>query len=290
MTTPMTFTGNPDIFYPDQKNKGMLHQATHVAIVAHADDIEIGCYPAIEECLGQGDKHLVGAVMTNGRGCPTTGPFADLCEAQMIEIRRQEQREAAKMGQYLAVLQFPYESSEVADPRSGAAYDDIKTLLQLTRPQHLFTHVPVDGHPTHIAVLIRVIEAIRSLPKELRPDTLVGMEVWRGIDWVSDEAGKVRFPVNDPDLMNELVGLFQSQIEGGKRYDRASEGRRLDRATFDNPHAIDSASQLMVGIDMTPLIKDDRLSVAAFAEGLIEQFRVEVTDRIYRVENLRIAA
>ena len=53
-----------------------------------------------------------------------------------------------------------------------------------------------------------------------------------------------------------LVGLFDSQVAGGKRYDLATEGRRLAHATYYASHATDVETALNYAMDLTPLIED----------------------------------
>lgn len=58
-----------------------------------------------------------------------------------------------------------------------------------------------------------------------------------------------------------LNGVFDSQIAGGKRYDLATLGRRAANATFLNAHSADASSQLIFGIDLTPVVADETLDI-----------------------------
>ena len=83
-----------------------------------------------------------------------------------------------------------------------------------------------------LAVALRVIEAIRRLDQAERPARLVGCEVWRALDWIVD-SDKVQMNVSaHENLQFALLGVFDSQIAGGKRYDLASMGRRRANATY----------------------------------------------------------
>ena len=93
-----------------------------------------------------------------------------------------------------------------------------------------------------LAVALRVIEALRRLDQTERPAQLVGCEVWRALDWIVD-SDKVLMNVSDHEnLQLALLGVFDSQIVGGKRYDLASMGRRRANATYFESHGVDSAS------------------------------------------------
>ncbi len=96
----------------------------------------------------------------------------------------------------------------------------------------MYTHNLADKHDTHVAVALRVVSACRALEPALRPKQLIGCEVWRDLDWLCD-ADKVRMPVDQREhLQQALLGVFDSQIAGGKRYDLATAGRRKANASY----------------------------------------------------------
>jgi hypothetical protein len=81
-------------------------------------------------------------------------------------------------------------------------------------------------------------------------------------------------------LAKELAACFRSQIAGGKRYDMAVAGRRAANATFADPHTTDRATQVIHGMDLTPLIENDALNPADYVDAMIERFRAEVLEGI----------
>ena len=62
-------------------------------------------------------------------------------------------------------------------------------------------------------------------------------------------------------LQAALLGVFDSQVSGGKRYDLATMGRRLANATYFASHDIDNATGLAYAMDLTPLVEDVNLDV-----------------------------
>ena len=72
------------------------------------------------------------------------------------------------------------------------------------------------------------------------------------------------------------MGVFDSQIAGGKRYDLATFGRRRANATYGDPHAVDDFEQVVYAIDMTPMIEDDHLVPEAFIMGFVKRFSDEL--------------
>ena len=80
-----------------------------------------------------------------------------------------------------------------------------------------------------------------------------------------------------------MLGVFDSQICGGKRYDLASMGRRKANATYFESHGLDTARGLSFGMDLTPLIKDDRKPISDFVQEYIARFARDVADRLVRL-------
>jgi hypothetical protein len=84
-------------------------------------------------------------------------------------------------------------------------------------------------------------------------------------------------------LQAALLGVFDSQIAGGKRYDLASMGRRRANATYFESHGVDETTGLSYAMDLTPLIIDPGLEIIPFMQAHIQHFAQDVTDRLNRV-------
>jgi LmbE family N-acetylglucosaminyl deacetylase len=199
-----------------------------------------------------------------------------------MAIRAREQENAAILGQYGVMVQLDYPSSRVKSPNDPALKNDLKKILAATKPQFVYTHNLADKHDTHIGVVIAAIEAMRELPRRERARKVTGCEVWRNLDWMED-ADKVIMDVTGHDhLAAALNGIFDSQIAGGKRYDLATLGRRTANATFFDAHASDAASQLIFGMDLTPLIVDESIDIVEFVAESIRKFQADVQARLGR--------
>ena len=267
------------LFIPDSTAEAeALARTTHMGIGAHQDDLEFMAYHGIVACHDKSDKWFTGVTFTNGAGSSRTGAFADYTDEQMQDVRRDEQNEAATIGQYAAQFQLDFPSSAMKDPANGAPQADLEQIIRATRPEVIYTHNPADKHPTHLAVTASVIKALRALPAEFRPKQLLGCEVWRDLDWLSDSE-KVPLDVStNLELATKLASLFASQISGGKRYDLAVEGRRRANATFFDSHSVDDVSHLAFAIDLTPLLTDPTLDPVAFTLGHVDRFRSSVKE------------
>ena len=234
-----------DLLIPDgRETTEALARTTHLGIGAHQDDLEVMAYHGIATCYGRRDRWFGGITCTNGAGSSRTGIYADLSDEDMIAVRRDEQRKAAILGQYSAMVQLDYASTVIKDPQSSLLQDDLRTLLAAMKPDVVYTHNPADKHPSHIGVVVASIGALRELPGDDRPRKVYGCEVWRNLDWLPDDE-KVALDVSErPNVATALVSLFDSQISGGKRYDLATLGRWQANATYLESHAVDSAGML----------------------------------------------
>lgn len=273
-----------DVYVPDGSDAtAALARTTHLCVIAHQDDIEINAYPAVAECYGRADRFFTGVVVTNGAGSPRSGPFASYTDEQMKAVRVEEQREAARLGKYNLQLQLAHPSADVKKSGNAGVLADLKAIFSACRPQTVYLHQPLDKHDTHVAVLLRCIEAIRSLPAAARPKRVIGVEAWRGLEWLLDDT-KVPLDCSaHPELAMPLMQVFASQIAGGKRYDVAAIGRREANATFHTSHATDKFSSVAWAVDLTPLVADEKLSVADFSLGLVDRVRNDVAERLKKL-------
>jgi LmbE family N-acetylglucosaminyl deacetylase len=269
------------IFVPDGRPVAeALKRITHLGIGAHQDDLEFMAFHGILECFANEQKWFGGVTCTNGAGSSRTGAYAKFTDEQMMAVRRTEQNSAAIVGQYGAMIQLDYPSSAIKSPTDPSLKEDLKAILAATQPGVVYTHNLADKHDTHIGVVIAALQAMRELPREARPQRVIGCEVWRNLDWLND-ADKVLMDASGRDnLAAAMNGVFDSQIDGGKRYDLATLGRRAANATFFESHATDNSNQLIFGMDLTPLVADESTDIAAFVAGHIENFAADVKARL----------
>ena len=273
-----------EVFVPDGLSETKsLARTTHLCIAAHQDDIEIMAAQPILECFQQEDKWFTGVVLTDGRGSPRAGVYENYSDEAMRLVRFKEQRKAAIVGEYAAQFMLDYPSWVVKAGDNKSPLDDILAILEATRPQLVFTHNLADKHDTHVAVALRVIEAVRRLPENGRPQKLYGCEVWRDLDWMVD-SDKTAFDLsNQENLQVSLLGLYDSQISGGKRYDLASLARRRANATYFESHGVDVSTGMSFAIDMTPLLIDIEEDPSDFIQEYIQRFADEVADRLHKL-------
>lgn len=273
-----------EIFVPDALPvEQALARTTHLCISAHQDDTEIMAAQPIIECFQQKDKWFTGVVVTDGRGSPRDSLYKDYSDKEMHLVRFKEQRKAAIVGEYAAQVMLDFPSKIIKDASRTEPVEDIMAVIRATKPEIVYTHNLADKHDTHVGVVLKVIEALRRLDRAERPARLVGCEVWRALDWMVD-TDKVQMDVSDHEnLQFALLGVFDSQIAGGKRYDLASMGRRRANATYSESHGVDATTGLSYAMDMSPLMSDASRDPAAFVQDFIQRFAQDVNERIRRM-------
>ncbi len=270
-----------EIFAPDRVSPSTaLARTTHMGIGAHQDDLEFMALHGILSCFQREDRWFAGVTVTDGRGCARANEYAKYSDKRMMAVRRKEQRKAAVVGEYGAMVSLDYSSAAIKARGNRSLVGDLKALVSAAGPDFIYTHNLADKHDTHLAVAIPVIQALRELPKAKRPKALYGCEVWRSLDWMRDE-DKTVFDVSARENISaSLMGLFDSQISGGKRYDTGTLGRKRSNATYFSSHATDRARLLEFAMDLTPLIHNPNLDIAAYVCEYIERFSTDARARI----------
>ena len=273
-----------EVYIPDDATlPDALSRTTHLAVGAHQDDLEIMAFDGIIKCFQQTDKWYCGVVVTNGGGSARSGVYADNTDEDMMAVRRIEQKKASVVGEYAAQFLLDHPSSAVKDGSNPQVVDDLYAILDATRPEVVYTHNPADKHDTHVGVMLRLVAAIRKMPVEARPKKLYGCEVWRDLDWLNDN-DKVAFDASaHENLQAALLGVFDSQVAGGKRYDLATLGRRRAHATYHASHDVDTSTGIIFAIDLSPLMEDETLTVLELTQQHIGRFADEISERMKKL-------
>ena len=259
-----------DRFVPDGSPLAVaLSRTTHLAVGAHADDLEIMAWHGIRA----GGASFTGVVCTDGRGAPRGGPHAELSDDALRALRRREQRSAAESGGYGVLLQLDHRSDGLKSGGDPAVEADLATVLSAAQPRVVYTHNPLDAHTTHIAVCVATIRAILSLPEEQRPETLLGCEVWRGLDWLDADA--TALPLRDEADWTAAIARHESQIDGGRPYPKGALGRAHANAVFAESGETGGDTPTWLALDLTPVIQEEEdLEGLVFAH--LERFATRV--------------
>jgi LmbE family N-acetylglucosaminyl deacetylase len=257
-------------------------RVTHLAVGAHADDVEIFAAQPILECYDGAQPTFAAVIVSDGRGSVRTGCYADVSDDDLRELRKQEQKAAADLGRYAATIFLDYTSEQVRAPGAPEVVGDLELIFKKAQPEAVYTHSPCDRHDTHVATFLRTLAALRNLPAAGRPQQLIACEVWGGLDWLP-EAHKVLMETSEHhELQRRLLEAFQSQLAGGKRYDLAAMGRRRANATFHQSHDEDRVEGAILGWDLSQLLADEEQDPETIVAEMIDEFRAQVLSRLKR--------
>jgi len=270
-----------DLYVPTGEGlESAFQRTTLLGVSAHQDDLEFMAYHAILRGFSVAGEAFGGVVVTNGAGSARDSFYKDYSDAEMVQVRRKEQRKAAFVGDYSFQIQMDHPSSALKDPAAAGPVDDLEAVLRAARPREVYTHNLADKHDTHMSVTLRALAALRSLPKKDRPRRVYGCEVWRDLDWMMDDDKQMLPASARSNIAASLVGVFDSQVTGGKRYDLATAGRRLAHATYYASHGTDQESALNYAMDLTPLVEDPSLDIATYVLGFVDRLRADVEQRV----------
>lgn len=265
-----------EVFIPDGSPwEVAAARAAHLVIAAHADDVEIMAWHALLD-----PRRLAAVIVTDGRGSARAGAYAAVTDDEMRETRLREQKRAASLGSYGAVIWLDHASADVKQAACAPLASDLGGILSTIRPRWVYTHNLADRHDTHVAVALHAIAALRANPASV--ERVLGCEAWRSLDWLQAEDKVVLDVSAGDDRLVPLVRVFDSQIAGGKRYDLAASGRKRANATFLDSRAVDQASAVEYAMDLTALVKDPALDVARWTAQLVERFGRDVEERLAR--------
>lgn len=270
---------NANIFVPDGSSLShALQRSTHMGIGAHADDLEILAWQGIALCHDNPQQWFTGVVVSDGARSPRAGPYAQFSDQQMIAQRLQEQRQAAQLGEYSAQLQLGYSSEQVNASSPDALLGELYALLEQSRPRVLYLHNLADSHATHVAVARACLAALRQLPAAMQPEQVYGVEVWRSLDWLPPRF-RVVLPLPEASgLQTRLLQMHDSQVAGGKHYDRAVVARQTANATFSQSHAVDEHSACCLAMDYRPLLDQPGLSPDDYLQQCLQEFQAQLLD------------
>jgi LmbE family N-acetylglucosaminyl deacetylase len=151
----------------------------YLAIAAHQDGHRDRAIDGVLQCYQNPGRWFTGVIVTNGAGPARAGVYANFSSEQMVAVRGMEQKKAALIGDYGAQILLDYSSAAIKDSSQHGPVDDLCLILEQTRPEVVYTHNLADKHPTHVAVALRAIQALRALPQDHRPGKVYGCEVWR---------------------------------------------------------------------------------------------------------------
>lgn len=267
-------------FIPNEMSLGVAADSARggsMGIGAHPDDLEIIAIRGIGISLNFEQRRFTGVTVTDGSGGTRKECFKEMSEEAMAGKRLEEQNIAATLGKYALQYNLNYKSADIRDPNaelSKALVKEISDIVHTLQPHAIYTHSPFDNHPTHVAVMRAVIDALRSLPGAERPLELYGCEVWGSLDWLPEGRKKFMDVTQFTDLQRQLISCHESQHDENRSYDEGTVGREFSNATYAHPR-VNGVGAAVLAVDLMPLMDRLDLSIYDFAKEILKEFEAE---------------
>lgn len=242
-----------------------LKRTTHLAVFAHQDDQELGAFHGINKCYDHSKKWFTGVILTDGGGSNQSDKYPNASIEEMCRIRKNEQRRAAQAGRYSAQIQLAHHSDRLKDNANAEVIDELVDILNLTQPEHIYTHSPFDKHPSHRNAFNCLLQAIRKA-QDCKPKNIYGCEIWGSLEWLPQDYRKTFSLGDHPELLEELLECFPSQVQDNRPYDIATMGRHLANATFADPHTPPSELAVSYALQATKFCLSKKKLISFFAE------------------------
>jgi len=122
----------------------------------HPGDPEYGCGGTIARYTDLGHEVVLLYLNRGEKGCPEKDPTAGSA------VRVAEASKACEILKARPAFAGQCDGNAIVDP---AHYDEFRRLLEAEKPDVLFTHWPIDGHPDHRAISMLAYDAWLRLGK-----------------------------------------------------------------------------------------------------------------------------
>jgi LmbE family N-acetylglucosaminyl deacetylase len=120
-----------------------------IAIGAHPDDIEYGCYGTMLKHKREGDR-IVFIVLSQGE------------KSGSREVRKKEAIESAKrVGAKLYLFNYP----DTNIPQTHEVIERLEKIIKEFSPQRIYTHSTKDTHQDHRSIAYATLAAARFVPE-----------------------------------------------------------------------------------------------------------------------------
>jgi LmbE family N-acetylglucosaminyl deacetylase len=220
-------------------------------------------------------------VTTDGADSERSGRYARATDRKMTSVVVAEQKRAANIGRYHAVYFMNYSTEEVRDQENEDIVNEYVEIIKELKPRIIYTHSLLDRHPSHVAVAVKVINALRSMKKGDQPKVLYGCESERDLDWVNPEK-VVTFNISkNLRLQRQLISAHKSS-NMSRDFVNAAIGRRLVNAVFNRDEKKKSAKLTAKAINMTTLLRRKDFPIKRYAMSFVDDLYTDINDMMDR--------
>lgn len=267
-----------NVYFP---KKGKTGPVKYVCICANPSDCEIMAIDGIQRGYRAKKYTFAAVITTDGADCEGFGKQKKYSPKKIALMRAAEQKKAANIGRYNSVYFMNYKAEDARNQDDEDIVNEYVEIIKELKPRIIYTHSILDRDPTHVAVAVKVINALRQLKKAQMPAQLYGCEEWRDLDWVSPEKVTTFDVSHNIRLQRQLISVHKSQ-NLNRDYISAAMGRRYVNATFAKSEKKKDAKLTSRAINMTTLLRRKEYPVKRFAMSFIDDLYTEINDSMDR--------
>lgn len=266
------------VYVPRKGKKGPVK---FVCICAHPDDCEEMAIDGIQRGYRASKYTFACVITTDGADSERSGKYAKATDRRMTSVCIAEEKKAANIGRYNSVYFMNYKSEDARNQDDEDIVNEYIEIIKELKPRIIYTHSILDRHPTHVAVAIKVINALRKMKKGDQPKVLYGCEHERDLDWVAPEK-VVTFNVSkNLRLQRQLITCHKSS-NMSRDYINAAIGRRYVNAVFNRDEKKKSAKLTAKAINMTTLLRRKEYPIKRYAMSFVDDLYGEINDMMDR--------
>jgi LmbE family N-acetylglucosaminyl deacetylase len=261
--------------------KGKRGPVKFLGICLRPTDCEVMAIDGIQRGYRASKYTFACVVTSDGADSERSGRYAKATDKRMAQVVMGEQKRAANIGRYNSVYFMNYSTDEVKDQENEDIINEYVEIIKELKPRILYTYSLLDRNPLHVAVAVKVINALRTMKRGDQPKVLYGCESERDLEWVNQDK-IVTFNISkNMRLQRQLISAHKS-ANISRDYVNATIGRRLVNAVFNKDEKKKSAKLTAKAINMTTLLRRKEFPIKRFAMSFIDDLYTDINDMMDR--------
>lgn len=188
----------------------------------------------------------------------------------------ESQKKAAEIGRYNALYFLKYKHEEIKDQENQDLIKDYVAIIKELKPRIIYTHSLLDSDPVHVAVAVKVLNALRTMRRYQHPKVIYGCESSRDLDWVKSDKVVCFDNSKNLKLQKQLISVYKDKNDNSYIVE-ATVGRRFVNGLNNKEYKLSTRA-----INMTTLLRRKELTIKKFAMGFVDDLYSEISDSMDR--------
>jgi len=251
------------VYLPKARKDGKVK---YLCICAYPNDCEIMSIEGIQR--GYRAKKYSFA-------CVSTSCFAKDGKTNIADF----QKKASEIGRYNALYVLKHKFEDIKDSENEEIIKEYVELINEIKPRIIYTHSLLDNDPIHVAVAIKVINALRTMRRSQHPKVIYGCEVNRDLDWVKEEKLVYFDNSKNVKLQKQLIAVYKTKKDDSHLVESAIGKRFSNAGFFTNKKEYKLSTR---AINMTTLLRRKDYPIKKFAMSFVDDLYTEINDAMDR--------